>query len=138
MEKVTITVAKVAPAVRKDGSIIDGIGKAGKWVLWKVISDTNQLFTLFCNGTATPPYEVGQTYEVYYEQQTKNGYTDNRLIPNPKKEEIANDQLAEMNKTLTDILGCVMDIVAIAKAQPSKTVNKTDMERWEDDEKIDI
>ena len=78
MEKIVLKVESVAPAMKKDGSLIYGTSQKGvKWQLYKI----NEKYSYFQHGDKKPDFEIGKEYPFDLEENERG-----LLLTRPKRE----------------------------------------------------
>ena len=65
MKKI-INITKEEPALRRDGSPIEGENQRGKWKLWHILDEQGNKYSVFANVLDEAGVKVGDTVEVTY------------------------------------------------------------------------
>lgn len=81
MEQITLKVESIQPALRRDKTTIEGVGKSGRhWQLFKI----NQKYSYFHHGEGKPDFTLGQEYPFDLETKQDGEFT-NYQITRPKR-----------------------------------------------------
>ena len=103
--KANIEIVNMSIVTKRDGKVVEGtFDNGGTWTLWHVTDSNGTKYSAFMNGKETPPFQLGNRYDVEYEEEERGQYKNFKLVLGKKKSSASNNsQLLEIKEVLLEI-----------------------------------
>ena len=105
--KANIEIRTMSIGTRRDGTPVTGMNKKGvKWTLWSISDQNSTKYSLFMSADKVPPFQLGSRYDIEFETEERDGFTNNRIILEQRRSSGSpNTQLLEIKEVLLRIEG---------------------------------